>query len=79
MVDTKAAAGYPTRYLEPEYYKELPAFKLPGSDYRNGTFRCFQIEGDSMQDTIQHGDYVIGIWITKILKLGHFKIWRNMN
>ena len=60
MVDTKAAAGYPTRYLEPEYYKELPAFKLPGSDYRNGTFRCFQIEGDSMQDTIQHGDYVIG-------------------
>lgn len=60
MVDTKAAAGYPTRYLEPEYYKELPAFKLPGTDYRNGTFRCFQIDGDSMQDTIQHGDYVIG-------------------
>lgn len=60
MVDTKAAAGYPTRYLEPEYYRELPAFKLPGSDYRNGTFRCFQVEGDSMQDTIQHGDFVIG-------------------
>ncbi len=60
MVDTKAAAGYPTRYLEPEFYKELPAFKLPGSDYRNGTFRCFQIEGDSMQESIQHGDYVIG-------------------
>jgi len=60
MVDTKAAAGYPTRYLEPEFYRELPAFKLPGSDYRNGTFRCFQVEGDSMQDTIQHGDFVIG-------------------
>lgn len=59
MVDTKAAAGYPTRYLEPEFYKELPAFKLPGTDYRNGTFRCFQVEGDSMQDTLQHGDFVI--------------------
>jgi phage repressor protein C with HTH and peptisase S24 domain len=59
MVDTKAAAGYPTRFLEPEFYKELPAFKLPGTDYRNGTFRCFQIDGDSMQDTLQHGDYVI--------------------
>ncbi|MBC8048336.1 MAG: LexA family transcriptional regulator [Fimbriimonadaceae bacterium] len=59
MVDTKAAAGYPTRFLEPEFYKELPAFKLPGTDYRNGTFRCFQIDGDSMQDSLQHGDYVI--------------------
>lgn len=59
MVDTKAAAGYPTRFLEPEFYRELPAFKLPGTDYRNGTFRCFQIDGDSMQDTLQHGDYVI--------------------
>jgi transcriptional regulator with XRE-family HTH domain len=60
LVDTKAAAGYPTRYLEPEYYKELPAFQLPGSDYRNGTFRCFEVEGDSMNDTLQSGDYVIG-------------------
>jgi transcriptional regulator with XRE-family HTH domain len=59
MVDTKAAAGYPTRYLEPEFYKEMAAFKLPGSDYRNGTFRCFQVEGDSMTDTLQTGDYVI--------------------
>lgn len=60
LVNTKAAAGYPTRYLEPEYYKELPAFQLPGADYRNGTFRCFEVEGDSMNDTLQSGDYVIG-------------------
>lgn len=60
MVDTKAAAGYPTRFLEPEFYKELPAFKIPGSDYRNGTFRCFEVEGDSMTDTLQNGDFVIG-------------------
>lgn len=60
LVNTKAAAGYPTRYLEPEYYKELPAFQLPGADYRNGTFRCFEVEGDSMTDTLQSGDYVIG-------------------
>ena len=60
LVNTKAAAGYPTRYLEPEYYKELPAFQLPGADYRNGTFRCFEVEGDSMTDTLQSGDFVIG-------------------
>jgi len=60
LVNTKAAAGYPTRHLEPEYYKELPAFQLPGADYRNGTFRCFEVEGDSMNDTLQSGDFVIG-------------------
>jgi transcriptional regulator with XRE-family HTH domain len=60
LVDTKAAAGYPTRYLEPEFYRELPAFKLPGTDYRNGTFRCFQVEGDSMTDSLQNGDFVVG-------------------
>ncbi len=60
LVDTKAAAGYPTRYLEPEFDTEPPAFKLPGSDYRNGTFRCFQVEGDSMTDSLQNGDFVVG-------------------
>lgn len=77
MVDTKAAAGYPTRYLEPEFYKELPAFKLPGSDYRNGTFRCFQIEGDSMQETLQHGDYVIARFcddFTKSIREGYIHV-----
>ncbi len=77
LVDTKAAAGYPTRYLEPEFYKELPAFKLPGTDYRNGTFRCFQVDGDSMQDTIQHGDYVIGRFCDnhfKDVKDGHVHV-----
>ena len=69
MVDTKAAAGYPTRFLEPEYYKELPAFKLPGSDYRNGTFRCFQVEGDSMTDSLQNGDFVVADFATIILKI----------
>lgn len=60
MVDTKAAAGYPQHYAEPGYFKDLPAFKLPGTEFRNATFRCFQVEGDSMGDTIYSNDWVIG-------------------
>jgi phage repressor protein C with HTH and peptisase S24 domain len=59
MVDVKAAAGYPTSYLEPTYMKQLPAFKLPGVAYKNGIFRAFQVDGDSMFDTLDHGDWVI--------------------
>lgn len=59
LIDVKASAGYPSRYLEPSFLKELPAFKLPGSNYRNGTFRAFEVEGDSMSDTIKPGSWAI--------------------
>ncbi len=59
FVDTKAAAGYPVKLVEPEFYRELPAFSLPGGEFRNGLFRCFEVSGDSMADTLYHGDWVI--------------------
>jgi transcriptional regulator with XRE-family HTH domain/signal peptidase I len=59
MVDVKAAAGYATAYLEPSYFKNLPAFKIPGPQFRNGSFRAFEVSGDSMFDTLYHGDWVI--------------------
>lgn len=59
MVDTRAAAGYPDRYLEPEFIGELPAFKLPDARFRNGTFRCFEVQGDSMYDTLSPGEWVV--------------------
>lgn len=63
LVDTKAAAGYPTRYVEPEFYGELPAFKMPGNEYRHGTYRAFEVSGDSMHDTLVHGDVVIAQFV----------------
>jgi hypothetical protein len=59
MVDTKAAAGYPIKIQEPEYFKALPAFKIPHSKFKNATFRCFQIEGRSMLE-LKAGEWVIG-------------------
>ncbi len=60
MVESKAAAGYIKGYLQPEYFKKLPTFSLPGAQFRNGTFRCFQTAGDSMNQTIHNNDLVIG-------------------
>lgn len=46
LVDTKAEAGYLDSYQNPEYIKELPKINLPMLS--NGTYRAFQINGDSM-------------------------------
>lgn len=59
MVDTRAAAGYPQYFLEPEYLVDLPKFNLPGPQFRNATFRCFQVVGDSMAETLYPEDWVI--------------------
>lgn len=68
LVDVKAAAGYPEKLQEPTYFKKLPAIKLP--NYRNGRFRGFQIEGDSMFDTLENDEWVI----TKFLDNGFLDI-----
>lgn len=59
MVDSKAAAGYPANLQEPEFYQDLPTFSLPGPEFRNATFRAFEVEGDSMSNTLYHGDWLI--------------------
>ena len=59
LVGTRVAAGYVQHLAEPEYVSQLPAFSLPDKAYRNGTFRCFVVQGDSMQPTLHPGDWVI--------------------
>lgn len=46
-VPIKAKAGYRDGFSDPEYLATLPKFSLPNLP-RNGTFRMFPIEGDSM-------------------------------
>jgi len=47
LVNAKAAAGYPQNIQDTSWYKELPAFDLPLPEFRNATYRGFQVEGDS--------------------------------
>src|SRR3546814_897376 len=46
LVPAKASAGYLNGYADPEFIAELPKFHLPMM--KGGTFRAFEIKGDSM-------------------------------
>ncbi len=60
LVPQKAAAGYLNGYQDPEYISELPVFLLP--IFQNGTFRAFEIKGDSMLP-LQSGTIIVGQYI----------------
>ena len=63
LVPHKAAAGYLNGYADTEYVKELPKFKLPF--LTNGTYRAFEISGDSMLPILP-GTIVIGEYVDDI-------------
>jgi phage repressor protein C with HTH and peptisase S24 domain len=59
LVNQKAAAGYPNNIADIEWYQKLPAFDLPLPQYRNATYRGFQVEGDSMLPNFRPNDWVL--------------------
>ncbi|WP_019669665.1 XRE family transcriptional regulator [Eudoraea adriatica] len=59
LVNAKAAAGYPQNIQDTSWYKQLPAFDLPLPEFRNATYRGFQVEGDSMLPNLQPGEWVL--------------------
>jgi len=59
MVNVKASAGYAHNLQDTEWYDTLPAFHLPLPEYRNASFRAFQVQGDSMLPVLQQGEWVI--------------------
>ncbi|GGG45891.1 hypothetical protein GCM10011414_14380 [Croceivirga lutea] len=59
LVNAKAAAGYPQNIADTSWYQQLPAFDLPIPEFRNATYRGFQVEGDSMLPNLYPGDWVM--------------------
>ncbi len=59
MVPAKAAAGYGHNIADENYMQELPSFSFPLAEYRNASFRGFQIMGDSMIPLVYSGDWVL--------------------
>ncbi|WP_256006561.1 XRE family transcriptional regulator [Pedobacter deserti] len=62
LVPVKASAGYLNGLSDPEYIKDLPKFHLPLPFLRNGTFRAFEIMGDSMLP-IQPGSIILAEYL----------------
>lgn len=60
-VPVKARAGYLNGYGDPEYIETLPSFNMP--HLTNGTYRCFEVKGNSMVRTFFDGDLVFGKYV----------------
>ncbi len=60
LVNVKAAAGYPANIQDLEWYESLPAFQIPLPEFRNATYRGFQVEGDSMLPSLHPKEWVLG-------------------
>lgn len=57
LVEEPTRAGYAQYYNDERYISELPTYSIPG--FRNGTFRIFEVEGDSMYPSIKARDLII--------------------
>ena len=60
-VPVKARAGYLDGYGDPSYIETLPSFNMP--HLTNGTYRCFEVKGNSMVRTFFDGDLVFGKYV----------------
>jgi len=59
-VPVKACAGYLNGFADPSFIESLPTYRLPG--VRSGTYRSFEIEGDSMLPLLP-GTIVVGKYV----------------
>ena len=67
-VPVAAQAGYHDHLTCPTYLQELPTFALPGYKYQQGTHRCFDVSGDSMEPTLYTSDKVVCSFVDPEMK-----------
>ncbi|MEZ4875546.1 MAG: LexA family transcriptional regulator [Flavobacteriaceae bacterium] len=75
LVNQKAAAGYPHNIQDTEWVGSLPAFHLPLPQFRNATYRGFQVEGDSMLPNIRPNEWVLGRAVSGLSEASDSKIY----
>lgn len=61
LVPQRASAGYLNGYADPEFMEELPKFRLPMLA-GTGTYRAFEIAGDSMLPLVS-GTVIVGRFV----------------
>ena len=75
LVNAKAAAGYPQNIQDTSWYKQLPAFDLPLPEFRNASYRGFQVEGDSMLPNLKPGDWVLAKAVEDLAEISANKMY----
>ncbi len=68
-VPITAKAGYNEQFNDTVYLEDLETYSLPGKYFNNGTFRSFEVEGDSMEPVLHQGEIIVcsyvddrGLW-----------------
>lgn len=64
-VNVRASAGYVKGHADREYLETLPSFNLPQLRGK-GTYRTFEVDGDSMFPTLENKEAVVGRWVERI-------------
>ena len=62
-VPAQAQAGYVSGYRDPSFIEEMPSFSLPDMRYRSGSYRSFDVSGQSMEPGIKPHDRLIGRYV----------------
>ena len=75
LVNAKAAAGYPQNIQDTSWYRQLPAFDLPLPEFRNATYRGFQVEGDSMLPNLRPDEWVLARALESVEHISPNKIY----
>lgn len=58
FVPVRAQAGYTRQHNEAVFLQQLRHYRIPG--FEGGTYRAFEVAGDSMEPTLNHRDIVVG-------------------
>jgi len=73
FVPIKARAGYLDGYGDRAFVSTLPTFKMP--QLQNGSYRCFEVKGDSMARTFFDGNLVFGEYVENLNTIKDGKIY----
>ena len=58
-IPVTAKAGYLDQFNDEQYLENLVTYNLPWEHFKHGTFRSFEVEGDSMEPTLIGGEILI--------------------
>jgi phage repressor protein C with HTH and peptisase S24 domain len=63
MIPARAQAGYARSFNEVVYLQQMRPYHIPG--FEHGTYRAFEVSGDSMEPTINHCDIVVSQYVER--------------
>lgn len=73
LVPLRARAGYLAGFEDPEFIQTLPSYRLPGLTH--GTFRMFEVYGQSMVPTFHESDLIICRYVENLLEIRDDRIY----